>query len=148
MKQAIVAILLFLLCDGSEDLEFATLHPEDNQILFYDKGSVVNKATFLHIRFLVDMNGPLTELDRIIGSLKILNEEDGKNAKKTLLPLLDKGKSVVSTWKNGEHTELYRNRALDGVAITSMLLAMFDELTKELQGVLLIKKSSMVCPLS
>ena len=77
MKQAIVAILLFLLCDGSEDLEFATLHPEDNQILFYDKGSVVNKATFLHIRFLVDMNGPLTELDRIIGSLKVLNEEDG-----------------------------------------------------------------------
>ena len=138
MKQAIVAILLFLLCDGSEDLEFATLHPEDNQILFYDKGSVVNKATFLHIRFLVDMNGPLTELDRIIGSLKVLNEEDGKNAKKTLLPLLDKGKSVVSTWKNGEHTELYRNRALDGVAITSMLLAMFDELTKELQGVLMV----------
>lgn len=104
----------------------------DNQIMFRESGVVVNKAVFFHVRFTMEMGPTLDAIQEIDKKLRDVNEAERKNSDFNVLPYLMGSEGNDSIWRQNEAAELWRKRALDGVAITGMLHNMFNRTARQL----------------
>lgn len=104
----------------------------DNQIMFRESGIVINKAVFFHVRFKMDMGPALDAIQDIGKKLEDVNNAEVKNSEFNVLPYLMGSESDNSIWRQNEAAELWKKRALDGVAITGMLYHMFNRTTMQL----------------
>jgi len=138
----VIVLLAAGFCNGQTEKskpKVGCSYPKDNQLIFEEKGTVINKSTFLHLRFTFNMSEILTVMDQVIQKLEEMVEQERMESGKSLLPHLENfNVSKLSEVSLKEVTELYRNRALDGVAISSLLLTMFRRHAMELKGTLLV----------
>jgi len=133
MKEAILVLLLLSVTAGEVAKE-KFLH--DNQIIFRESGVIVNKAVFVHVKFTMQMGPTLDAVKEVEKKLKKVNEGELRNAQMDLLPYLMGSEKGDSIWRQNETSELWRKRAMDGVAITGMLHNMFNKTAAQLEDAL------------
>lgn len=133
-------LCLCLLFAGSvcQKIDFEVKYPKSNQILFRERGTIINKATFLHVKFFMNMSLILEELEHVI---QRLNETFLMESKRSIEPIPSflLGSEMVgkeSLWKASEIEALYSTRSKDGVVITGLLLQMFERNYNELKDAL------------
>ena len=150
--ETLTILFLFCLTFGHFNCQrviVKTRNPTDNQILFRERGSVINKATFLHIKFSVNMSETLMELDKVKNSLNKtlqLNLEQSKKGMSELAPFLIGLKTfdTNSIWSLKDIEKMYTSRSEDGVVINSMLLRMFEKNIDELLNTLMVLPSKSI----
>lgn len=113
-------------------------YPEDNQILFGEKGTIVNKATFLHARFKVDMSEVINLMNRVKAKLEEMLNIETSTQNQDMKFFLRGGHLLKSDANFSEIEQLYRNRAMDGVFICTVLLDTFNQQTERLKEALLV----------
>jgi hypothetical protein len=137
MKLLLIFAVTAVFCSPVEkETDVKTSYPEDNQILFRKKGTVVNKSTFLHIRFKMDLNDLLLQMQKTIQRIADVQKKEDESKNVSILPYLEGRVEFKSLWKNERITELYRNRAMDGVVISAIFLEMLNGLYHRLNGTL------------
>ncbi len=130
MKLRIVLLVLVLSTEGIQRPKEKYL--QDNQVMFREKGIVINKAIFAHVKFTMEM-GPIVESMFEIGKkLKEVYETEKENSNLDILPYLMGSEGNSSIWRQNEAAELWRKRAVDGAAISGMLYSMFNGSMHEL----------------
>ena len=108
---------------------------KDNQIMFREAGTVINKAVFVHVEFKVNMSNTLRAIEDLNRKLQKIHNTELQNQKFDILPYLrNEGKDSI--WRPNEANALFKKRALDGVAITGMLNKMFNRSSERLKGAL------------
>jgi len=108
----------------------------DNQIIFRESGIIVNKAVFLRVKFSLQMGPTLDVIEEIGNKLEQVNAAELRNAKEELLPYSMGDEKSDSIWRQNETSELWKKRAMDGVAVTGMLCKMFNKTAAQLEGAL------------
>ena len=136
-----VAILAFSLTSSISPRDGNLDEPQvtpvyDNQILFRERGVVVNRATFLHVRFMVNMSDVLDAIDQVIVKLTSIIEIEQKTSGQSIKSFLSGDPDFGGGTAFSDTNELFRNRALDGVAICTLLLDMFQHHASRLRGIL------------
>ena len=136
-----VAILAFSLTSSISPRDGNLDEPQvtpvyDNQILFRERGVVVNRATFLHVRFMVNMSDVLDAIDQVIVKLTSIIEIEQKTSGQSIKSFLNGDPDFGGGTAFSDTNELFRNRALDGVAICTLLLDMFQHHASRLRGIL------------
>ena len=79
----IVTIFVGLLCVEGAGSKVLTKNFENSQLLFREEGSLINKATFVHVKFPVDMTKSLSE---IAGFISLLQNAQGSANRPTGYP--------------------------------------------------------------
>jgi hypothetical protein len=110
---------------------------KDNQILFREKGYVINKATFVHVRFTVNMTEYMDGVDEVLEGLNKTYYEEKRLAQETVNPFVAVGDAkMTSVWNEGEFEGLYKRRASDGMLVTLWLMDMLQSSVDDLKEIL------------
>jgi hypothetical protein len=114
-------------------------YPTENQILFRDIGTVVNKLTYLHIRYVINFSTLQDTLQQAISIARKCKEEEMKRKGYKIdfsqLTNEERGK-VNSIWKANEYRMLYEKRASNGAFVCSELERQLSNRKKEFDNIL------------
>ena len=136
----LVVLLLFLsIMDqvASDNNGVVINYPPDNQVLFRERGVVINQATFLHMKYELNMTDTVVKMAEFLSKLNATYHRELQTANTSSYGFLMEGKpDIQSVFTEGEVNELYRKRSTDGAAICQWLYAMFDFRYKELKEAL------------
>lgn len=143
MKRRTAVFVLFFICsvlsDSFKHQQLVKVKSiKDSQIIFKAKGHVINKATFLHIRFNVSMDQILNYSEEIVGKLQYILESEKNLSSNPITKVLEKHEEFSKDAHFKEVSGLFRDRAKDGVVICSLLLKMFQSQISRLKTALSI----------
>jgi len=124
---------------GSESLvrepEVEINYPTGNQLLFYSKGYLINRISFVHVYWSMDMQGPMNLLKNITSDLTDhLKSELSKFNKP--IKSFDLKQGTSSVWDNRQLQELFSEKQLDGAVVLLTLIEMFSRIQNQLNSLL------------
>jgi hypothetical protein len=114
-------------------------YPTENQILFCDIGTVVNKLTYLHIRYVINISTLQDTLQQAISIARKCKEEEikRKGYKIDFSHLTSEEKDKVnSIWRANEYCMLFEKQASDGAFVCGELERQLNDRKKEFDDIL------------
>jgi len=139
VKRIFVIILIIITKVAATGTNFFLRYPTENQILFRDIGTVVNKLTYLHIRYVISFSTLQDTLQQSISIARKCKEEEMKRKGYKIdfsqLTSEEKGK-VNSIWRANEYRMLYEKRASDGAFVCGELERQLSDRKKEFDNIL------------
>ena len=142
MKTLRLLFHLFLVICASSASSINQTELMDNQILFREKGYIINKTTFVHVRFTVNMTEYMDGIQEVINGLNSTFYDEKKHVSLNIYPFLSGDGKIDSIWPEGEFEGLYRKRASDGMFVTRWLTDMIQETVKDLKDILMVTPSA------
>ncbi len=133
----LVVIFLCLAAFGSaaDVSQVQTSYPEGNQILFDSKGYLVNKISFIHVKWTMDMEPALQLLVNITTDLEVRFKSEMAKSNIPVKKFTVK-QNITSVWDDNTLAELYSERSLDGAMVSLTLLEMFYRIFNQLNNLL------------
>jgi len=142
MNGLVLFVLAFAVLKNVESAETPMIsevrvhYHSKNQIIFREKGTIINKATFVHVKYTFNLTNVFSELDKFVAALNETNFKETKLSAESLLPFMKNGSSINSIWEEGDMWALYQKRAADGAAISRWLMDLFKGHSTELTEIL------------
>ena len=138
-KRIFVIIVIIITKVAATGTNLLVRYPTENQILFRDIGTVVNKLTYLHIRYVISFSTLQDTLQQSISIARKCKEEEMKRKGYKIdfsqLTSEEKGK-VNSIWRANEYRMLYEKRASDGAFVCGELERQLSDRKKEFDNIL------------
>ena len=129
---------LFLMICASSASSINQTELMDNQILFREKGYIINKTTFVHVRFTVNMTEYMEGVDLVIDGLNKTFLDEKYAATLNVYPFLQGDGGQSSIWDQGEFEGLYMKRASDGMLVSKWLYDMFTMSVRDMEDILMV----------
>lgn len=118
-----------------QEPEVEVSYPSGNQLLFYSKGFLINRISFVHVYWNMDMQGPMDLLKNITEDLvRQLKHELAKVNKPIKSFELKQGTSSI--WDNQQLQDLFSEKSMDGAVVCLTLVDMFSRIQTQLNSLL------------
>ena len=134
MKSILLVHLLLLSC-YADNAGIKISYPDGNQLLFYPKNQLVNRLSFAHVFWTMDLQGPLDLLKSVTAELEARSKVELRKYSRPIKQF-DLEFNVSSVWSDNTLQELYSERHLDGAVVTLTLLEMFYRIYHQLDSLL------------
>jgi hypothetical protein len=135
MKFVALLLILIALNIKANDEDISISYPEGNQILFAEKGHIINKITFAHVTWTMDMRPPLDALMNITASLEHKFKSEMAKANRPVKTFTVAG-NITTIWNDEVIKDLYTERTLDGAMVCLTLLEMFYRIHGQIDSLL------------
>jgi len=135
-------LILIISANGAPETDISVTDLNDNQIVFHEKGYVINRSTFVHVRFVMNMTEYMDGIQEVINGLNSTFYDEKKHVSLNIYPFLSGDGKIDSIWPEGEFEGLYRKRASDGMFVTRWLTDMIQETVKDLKDILMVTPSA------
>lgn len=136
MECLLILILATTVQGSGQDLaDFHVEYPTSNQILFQQKGTLLNSLGFVHVKFKVDMTEPLKNLEEAMAGLRQAYAKEMKRYNQTVSDLTTED-GIVSAFQAGEVGNLFKESSMDTAFSILTLLEMYTRLDKQIRDML------------
>ena len=72
-------LILIISANGAPETDISVTDLNDNQIVFHEKGYVINRSTFVHVRFVMNMTEYMDGIQEVINGLNYTFYDEKKH---------------------------------------------------------------------
>lgn len=135
MKSPVLVLLLLSLHCNARDPDIDIRYLDGNQLLFHSKGQLVNRISFVHVSWTMDLEAPLSFLKNVTLDLEArFRSEMFKSGR--AIKQFDLGPNITSVWNDKTLQDLFSEKHLDGAFVCLTLLEMFYRIYHRLDSLL------------
>ena len=135
MRLLLLAAFFFTLILVVENSGIEISYPDGNQLLFYPKDQLINRLSFVHVVWTMDLQGPINLLKNVTTDLDSRFKAELRKSNKPIKKF-DLENNVSSVWNDNTLQDLYSEKHLDGAVVCLTLLEMFYRLYHQLDSLL------------